>query len=105
MKKIYFLAFAAIGLLLLIEGPSLGKLQVASCGRHSAAHSASRCHIVHHNNQYGMALRGNIYAQADSERAFSSGLIYPVGSPPFYYGTDPDPRIVFELHRDPGWGR
>jgi hypothetical protein len=105
MKGIFILALGAIGLFFLIEGPSLGKLQVASCGRHSAAHSAARCHIVHHNNHYGIALRGNIYGQAGSERAVGSGLIYPVGSSPFYYGSDPDPRIVFELHRDPGWGR
>jgi len=97
MKKIYVLALAAIGALLLIEGSSWGKLDVAACGRHSR-HSATRCHVAHHNNPYGMALRGNIYGQADS-------AIYSPGSVPFYYGTDPDPRIVFELHRDPSWAR
>jgi hypothetical protein len=102
MKKIYALVLAAIGSLLLIAGSSWGKLQVANCGRHSAT---TRCHAVHHNNHYGMALRGNIYGQAVNERVGGPALIYPVGSPPFYYGTDPDPRIVFELHRDPGWGR
>jgi hypothetical protein len=38
-------------------------------------HSATRCHVAHHH---------------DSR---------------FYYGTDPDPRNVFELHRDPSWAR
>ena len=101
MKKIYLLLLAAIGSLLLIEGPSLGKLKVAHCGRHSA----TRCHIAHHNNHYGMALRGNIYGQAGNEGVGGASSIYPVGAPPFYYGTDPDMRIVFELHRDPGWAR
>jgi hypothetical protein len=100
MNKIYVLVLAAIGLLLLIAGPSLGKLHVANCGKHSASHAATRCHISHHRDLYRMALRANVYAQADEYDA-----IYPVGSPPFYYGTDPDPRIRFELHRDPGWAR
>jgi len=95
MKKIYVLALAAIGALLLIEGSSWGKLDVAACGRNSR-HSATRCRVAHHHNPYGMALLGNIYGQAD-------GAIYSPGS--FYYGTDPDPRIVFELHRDPSWAR
>jgi len=47
-----------------------------------------------------MGLRGNVYGQADDYDA-----IYPVGSVPFYYGTDPDLKIRFELHRDPGWTR
>ena len=99
MKKIYVLALAAIGVLLLIEGSSWGKLHVATCGRHPG-HSATRCHVAHHNNHYRMAIRGNVYGQADDQSA-----IYPAGYVPFYYGTDPDPRIVFELHRDPGFMR
>jgi len=95
MKKIYVLALAAVGALLLIEGSSWGKLDVAACGRNSRA---TRCHVAHHHNPYGMALRGNIYGQA-------YGAIYSPGSVPFYYETDPDPRIVFELHRDPSWAR
>jgi len=96
MNKIYVLVLAAIGSLLLIEGPSWGRLQVANCGRHSA----TRCHVVHHNNHYAKVLRGNIYGQADNES--------DLGSSPWsgvYYGSDPDPRIAFELRRDPGWSR
>ena len=91
MKKIYVLALAAVGALLLIEGSSWGKLDVAACGRHSRA---TRCHVTHHHNPYGMALRGNIYGQA-----------YGAIPGSVYYETDPDPRIVFELHRDPSWAR
>jgi hypothetical protein len=97
MKKIYVLALAAVGVLLLIASSSWGKLHIATCGKHSA-HSATRCHVPHHNNLYGLTLRGNIYGQAVSE----SAIYFPGGS---YYGTDPDPRIVFELHRDPGFMR
>ena len=99
MKKICVLALAAIGALLLVEAPSWGKLDIAGCSRNSR-YPATRCHVVHHNNAYGMTVRGNIYGQADSN-------IYPpgYGSSRFYYGTDPDPRIVFELHRDPSWAR
>jgi hypothetical protein len=100
MTKIYFLVLAAIASLLLIEGSSWGKLQVASCGRHSG-HSVTRCHVAHHNNHYGMALRGNIYGQAANESAVGSATFYNS----IYYGSDPDARIVFELHRDPGWSR
>jgi hypothetical protein len=101
MKKIYVLALAAVGALLLIEGSSWGKLDVAACGRNSR-HSATRCHVAHHHNPYGMALRGNIYGQADGA-IYSYG--YSHGPIPFYSETDPDPRIAFELHRDPSWAR
>jgi hypothetical protein len=99
MKKICVLALAAIGALLLIEAPSWGKLDVASCARNSR-HTATRCHVAHHNNPYGMTARGNIYGRADST-IYSPGS----GNSRFYYGTDPDPRIVFELHRDPSYLR
>jgi hypothetical protein len=99
MKKICVLTLAAIGGLLLIEAPSWGKLDVASCARNSR-HAGTRCHVAHHNNPYGMTVRGNIYGQV-------GGTIYSpgYGNSRFYYGTDPDPRIVFELHRDPSWAR
>jgi hypothetical protein len=99
MNRICVLALAAIGALLLVEAPSWGKLDVASCGRNSG-HQATRCHVVHHNNAYGMTVRGNIYERANST-IYSPGF----GNSRFYYGTDPDPRIVFELHRDPSWAR
>jgi hypothetical protein len=99
MKKICILALAAIGALLLVEAPSWGKLDVASCGRNSR-HATTRCHAAHHNNPYGMTVRGNSYGQADST-IYSPGY----GNSRFYYGTDPDPRIAFELHRDPSYAR
>jgi hypothetical protein len=99
MKKICILALAAIGALVLVEAPSWGKLDLASCGRNSR-HAATRCHVAHHNNPYGMTARGNIYGQAGST-FYSPGY----GNSRFYYGTDPDPRIVFELHRDPSYAR
>jgi hypothetical protein len=97
MKKICILALAAIGALLLIEAPSWGKLDVANCGRR---HAATRCHIAHHDNPYGMTARGNIYGRVDS-----SSYVPSFGNSRFYYGTDPDPRILFELHRDPSYAR
>jgi hypothetical protein len=99
MKKICVLALAAIGALLLVEAPSWGKLDVASCARNSRQ-PATRCHIVRHNNPYGMTVGGNIYERVNSA-IYSPGF----GHSRFYYGTDPDPRIVFELHRDPSWAR
>lgn len=99
MKKICILALAAIGGLLIIEAPSWGKLDVASCGRNSR-HQATRCHVVRPNNPYGMTVGGNIYERAKSS-IYSPGF----GTSRYYYGTDPDPRIVFELHRDPSWAR
>jgi hypothetical protein len=97
MKRIWILALAAIGALLLIEAPSWGKLDVANCG---TRHAATRCHVAHHNNPYGMATRGNIYGRTDTT-VYSPG----VDNSRFYYGTDPDPRIVFELRRDPSYAR
>jgi hypothetical protein len=99
VKKICLWALGAIGALLLVEAPSWGKLDVASCSRNSR-HAATRCHVAHHNNPYGMTVGGNIYERINS-------TIYPpgFGNSRFYYGTDPDPRIVFELHRDPSWAR
>jgi hypothetical protein len=97
MKRIWILALAAIGALLLIEAPSWGKLDVANCG---TRHAATRCHVAHHNNPYGMAGRGNIYGRTDTT-VYSPG----VSNSRFYYGTDPDPRIVFELRRDPSYAR
>jgi hypothetical protein len=97
MKNICILALAAIGALLLVEAPSWGKLDVANCG---TRHTATRCHVAHHNNAYGMTARGNVYGRADST-IYSPGY----GNSRFYYGTDPDPRIVFELHRDPSYAR
>ena len=99
MKKICVLALAAIGGLLLIEAPSWGKLDVASCSRNSR-HPATRCHVVHHNNPYSMTVGGSIYERVKST-IYSAGF----GNSRFYYGTDPDPRIVFELHRDPSYAR
>jgi hypothetical protein len=97
MKKICILALAAIGGLFLIEAPSWGKLDVANCG---TRHAATRCHVTHHNSAYGMTVRGNIYGPIGST-IYSPGF----GHSRYYYGTDPDPRIVFELHRDPSWAR
>lgn len=99
MKKICYLALAAVGALLIIEAPSWGKLVVATCGGNSR-HPATRCHVVHHNNPYGMAVGGNSYERSNSS-IYSPGF----GNSRYYYGTDPDPRIVFELHRDPSWAR
>jgi hypothetical protein len=99
MKKICVWALAAIGALLLVEAPSWGKLNLATCGSNSR-HAATRCHIAHHNNPYGMTARGNIFGRTDST-IYSPGF----GNARFYYGTDPDPRIVFELHRDPSYAR
>jgi len=101
INKIYILVAAAIGALLLIEGSSWGKLHVANCG----VHKTTRCHVIHHNNHYAKVLRGNIYGQASNDGRIGSSAIYATGASPFYYGTDPDSRIVFELHRDPGWAR
>jgi hypothetical protein len=98
MKKVCMLALAAIGALLLVEAPSWGKLDVANCGRTSRP--TTRCHVAHHNNPYGMTIRGNIYERLEST-IYSPGF----GHSRYYYGTDPDPRIVFELHRDPSWAR
>src|SRR5215471_3627599 len=98
MKKICILALAAIGALLLVEAPSWGKLDVASC-RGNSRHATTRCHVAHHNNPYGMTVRGNIYGR------FDSTILPGYDNSRFYYGTDPDPRIVFELHRDPSYTR
>ena len=54
----------------------------------------------YHNNTYGMVVGGNIYERVDST-IYSPGF----GNSRFYYGTDPDSRIVFELHRDPSYER
>jgi hypothetical protein len=54
----------------------------------------------HNNNTYGMIVVGNIYERIDST-IYSPGFV----NSRFYYGTDPDSRIVFELHRDPSYER
>ena len=99
MKNICILALAAISALLLVEAPSWGKLDVASCGRNSR-HPATRCHVVHHNNPYGLAVGGAIYERVKSA-IYSPGY----GNSRFYCALiqNPNPRIVFELHRDPSY--
>jgi hypothetical protein len=82
VKKICLWALGAIGALLLVEAPSWGKLDVASCSRNSR-HAATRCHVAQHNNPYGMTVGGNIYERINSTiyppvsviRAFTMALI------------------------------
>ncbi len=57
-------------------------------------------HTGYQNNSYGLIVGSNIYERVEST-IYSSGF----GNSRFYYGTDPDPRIVFELHRDPSYER
>ena len=72
---------------------------IDSSARRAKAAGRSR-QMGYHNNVYGMIVGGNIYERVDSA-IYSPGF----GNSRFYYGTDPDPRIVFELHRDPSWVR
>jgi hypothetical protein len=54
----------------------------------------------YYNNSYGMIVGGNVYERID-HTVYSPGF----DNSRFYYGSDPDPRIVFELHRDPSYAR
>ena len=80
------------------QNPRTARL-IDSSARRAKAAGRSR-QMGYHNNVYGMIVGGNIYERVDSA-IYSPGF----GNSRFYYGTDPDPRIVFELHRDPSYAR
>jgi hypothetical protein len=79
------------------QKPPMASLVDSSARRAKAA--GRRRQMGYYNNVYGMTVGANIYEQLSA--IYSPGF----GNSRFYYGTDPDPRIVFELHRDPSWVR
>jgi hypothetical protein len=84
--------------LLADQKPQTARLVDSSAPGAKAARGGRR--MGYHNNFYGLIVGGNIY-----ERVESTIYSPSFGNPRFYYGTDPDPRIVFELHRDPSYAR
>jgi len=59
--------------------------------------SASRHHVRHHHGAYGYHAR-----PLNAGGVYSGGPIYRQGR---YLGDDPDPRVRFEIARDPYFGR
>jgi hypothetical protein len=83
--------------LLADQKPRAARLVDSSAPRAKAARGGR---MGYHNNSYGMIVGGNIYDRLEST-IYSPGF----GNSRFYYGTDPDPRIAFELRRDPSYER
>jgi len=63
----------------------------------SPALSTSRHHVRHHHGAYGYYAR-----PLNAGGVYSGGPIYRQGH---YLGDDPDPRVRFEIARDPYFGR
>jgi hypothetical protein len=84
--------------LLAYQKPRTARLVHSSAPGAKAARGSLQ--MGYHNNSYGMITGGNVYERIDNT-IYSPGF----GNSRFYYGTDPDPRIVFELHRDPSYAR
>jgi hypothetical protein len=91
MKPIYVWLLAAIGALVFASTASVARQPLPNCDRH---HTTTPCQVT---------LHGSFYARTGHEGAVITPVHSEFGRD--YIGTDPDPRIGFQLRRDPGLDR